>query len=220
MPDILNQIDDVLANLSCCAFCKIALSDRGPSGDFCGEVCQWEWSARRLGVQSCIEMVPAFPGAVPTEPPVVLERPPVIPTQLGPIDPEVHEALRQEVRRQGLTTYDIDGVTYDVDQPVTCAEAWSSNPSTSPIAGIAAIYHRYPSTYAMPPRPRPFLTAALDSEADAFAEHVTAALDAALEPDTYEPWPPNGWVYSDSSEWPVDPRPTPWWRRRPWRWST
>lgn len=167
----------------------------------------------------------SFDAGIGTEAPV--RRSDRQPTR-GPINPEVHEALRREVRRQGLTTYEIDGVTYHVDQPDTVAEAWSSNPSSNPIADITAAYRRI-----------------LDHptfEQDAHAFRVNLAtfgpVDAALEPDP-TPYrtclerlgaereargpginePPFSMSFNDP--WPTtttdDQPPVPWWRRKPWR---
>lgn len=108
-------------------------------------------------------------GMAPTDPPGVLPRPAVIPTQLGPINPEVHEALRREVRRQGLTTYDIDGVTYHVDRPRMC---------TCPLADVTALgddgaARTFVQVYSTDCPVCP----------DPFAPHA----DAALQPDPDEP---------------------------------
>ncbi|GAA0738636.1 hypothetical protein Drose_04330 [Dactylosporangium roseum] len=55
MTDILNQIDATLADVSSCAYCHIDLSADDPSGDFCGEICQQNWTAQRLRGKSGIE---------------------------------------------------------------------------------------------------------------------------------------------------------------------
>lgn len=113
MPDILDQIDAVLADVSSCAFCQSPLRDQGPSQDFCGEVCQWNWYERQGRVKGGIEKRAVAPEAA-VEPPAMGER-------------QFREAFAEIAAERGNL--------------------------------------------------RPFLTMALDSEADAFAERVSAALD-------------------------------------------
>jgi hypothetical protein len=53
MTDILDQIDGVIAEVTACACgCGKSISDKGPSGDFYGEMCQARWMARMVGARA------------------------------------------------------------------------------------------------------------------------------------------------------------------------
>lgn len=180
--------------------------------------------------------------------------------RLAALRPEVHEVLRREVRRQGLTSYDIDGVTYHVDQPVEGVDAipppdWQWRDITEYVAG-------QPVTVGIDPArdgSACIVIARVDVDGQVHVAPLPPLVDAAVEPDlliegftetapeldwtptlsmgpssgplhcagclrditaaglcTRCPEPP--WAAELRSLFP-EPQRTPWWRRKPWRWS-
>jgi hypothetical protein len=140
--DILDQIDNALADVSACfCGCKKALRATSPSPWFASEECQARWGARQLRAKSGVEEtaaaveaavaaaevladymeqrmfadVAAGPSAGANTAPVDLRRRIQDGTAPTPGVDRVHDAFRAEVIRQGLREYSVDGVRYVVD---------------------------------------------------------------------------------------------------------
>lgn len=174
--DILSRIDEIVeAATSCLCGCQKALRGGGDSPWFASEECQAAWNARRVAGdrKSSIERVPVPASAPATVAEAVIRRmsrphaasPWLTREDITGQRDRINDALRAEVRRQGL---DEETIRIEAIRPVRLADPpdpWVPLPDDGPWRSFevdpAAFRREYLNERVEATRPAPDMSEAL-----------------------------------------------------------